>query len=345
VAIDHEFYAGTETKWGWSEEATFGTAIADAGAFEQLEGPPPTGIDYGITVDRSVKYDGSRMRADANVWHSESGGLRVIPFSDLIVRRNDLGVLLYSVMQVMDEGEATAFAKTLTLDKNTTQPDFSNNAGLFLTIGIYDPIASNHRKFTSCVLRTLTLTWNPLEGDGRLRASGEFISGFANDTTANLSGTWAFNAQNYWECNWSTAQLASNDIVPYGFSITINNGLVRAGRNSSGNASGYVPAAGGDGYDVQGTLIMKYDQYTDGLIADHVAGTLRKIQLAVGTPGAAGHFDLTVYEADLDASGREYDRPEGQAISLPFFAVTDGAVSDVGLLATVEDGNDRAWPT
>ena len=236
MAIDAIVKAGTESKWGISEESTFGTPIADNGAFEQFEGAIPTGIDLGVIRDIEPKFDGSRVRKDGNVFYSEAGGTRVIPFSDMIVRRTDLSSLLYGVCQNVSEAVGTPYTKTFTLTDTTTQPDFGSNAGYFATVAIDDVITNVDRIFKSCILRTLTLTAD-LSSDGRLRASGEWISGFSTDTAGGLSGTWAYNTQNYYNFNQMTAKQVNNtDMVIYGFDVTITNGAVRAGSDSSGDA-------------------------------------------------------------------------------------------------------------
>ena len=195
MAIVGTNYAGTESKWGMAEEATFGTAIADNQAFVMLEGPIPS-VDYGVTRINQARNDGGRVKKDTGVYYTQTGGIRQINFSDLVVRRKDLASLLFAVCQNVDEGETPLFTKVFTIDETTTQLNFAANSGYFATIGIYDTIAAYHRKFTSCMLSNLTLTAD-LTGDGLLKASGTWLSGFAANTTATFSGAWAYNTQNY----------------------------------------------------------------------------------------------------------------------------------------------------
>jgi len=338
MAINGIVYAGTQTKWGISEESTFGTVIADAGTFQQFEGPPPS-VDYGVISDIEPKFSGSRVRKDYESYYTESGGTRVISFSDMIVRRIDLGHLVYGVFQTMDEGETPAYTKVIAISDSTTQPVFTSDAGYFATLGIYDPISSNMRKFTSCILRSLTLTAD-LAGDGRLRASGEWISGFSSDTTATLSGTWAYNAQNYYNFNSMSAKQINNvDVVLYGWSVTITNNAVRVGADSSGDAETYsLPL-----YDITGEITAKYDAATDSLIADAIAGSGRELDLQVGSAGVAGHFGMLIDEAQFQAPTKDYANEQGQAITLPFTAVdaTGGNLCTF----TISDATDQSWPT
>ena len=336
MAIVGTVYGGTQSKWGFAEEATFGTAIADDQNFVQFEGPIPT-VDYGIVRDKEMKFNGSRVLAGAEKFYTDDGGIRQINFSDLIVRRIDLAPLIYGVFQNVTEGAETPYTKTFVIDNTTTQPDFADDAGYFATLGIYDPIASYRRKFTSCILSSLTLTAD-LAGDGRLKASGTWISGFSASTTANFSGTWAYNAQNYYNYHaMSKKQIEDTDVVVYGWDVTITNNAVRVGGDTSGNAETYALPM----YDITGNIQVKYDTAVQGLIADSIAGTGREIDLAVGTGGSAGHFSMLLYDVYFDDIAKNYDEPRGHAITVPFQA-RNLTSSDLALF-TISDANDFAW--
>ena len=336
MAINGVVHGGNESKWGISEESTFGTAIADAGTFEMFESKIAV-PDPGLFRDNTVKQGDGRMRAVANDFVSGYGGLRVISFSDMVVRRKDLGVLLYAVGQNMAEGGASAYEKTVTLANATTQPDFPANAGYFCTLGIYDTIASYHRKYTSCILRTLTLSAD-LAGDGLLRASGEWISGFAESTTANFSGTWDYNPQSHFNYHVTpTKKIAAADIVLYGFDITINNNAVRVGSTgAAGDCETYAIGTGDTGYDISGNIKCKFDVNTQGLFAADRAGTTTAIQLACGTDGQLGNSDFTCASCLVQNVTDDYDNAMGRALDVPFIANTSAVF-------TCSDASSRGW--
>ena len=343
MAIDGLVKAGTETKWGFAEEATFGTAIADNGTFIQLEGPIPT-VDEGVISDVKTKSNGRRVISDIDIFHTQVGGLRTISFSDVIVRRKDLGHLLYAVHQsAVTQGlVGTGYQKAFTWTSTTTQPDFSASAGYFCTVGIYEPLAAKDRKFTSCILSDLTLSAD-LTGDGRLRASGTFITGFASSAGATFSGTWAYNTQNYIQCNNPAKKLLGTpELVLYGFDITYSNNAVRVGSNSTGGPETYFIGGGDTGLSVTGNLLVKYDTGTDDLIADSVAGTGRKFEFEVGTDESAGFFDIYLDKCIFGAVDKDYGDARGQAVNLPFTAVhlTGAAMS----VAQISDAVDNSWP-
>jgi len=340
MAIDGLVKAGTETKWGISEESTFGTAIADNGTFVMMEGPPPT-VDEGIIRNIDAKFNGMRVPSDSDDFYSQEGGVRVISFSDMTVRKNSLADLLYAASEIAIEAAATPYQKQYIWTSTTTQPDFSANAGYFCTVGIYEPLTAKDRKFTSCILRTLTLTAD-LSGDGRLKASGEFISGFSSSAASTFSGTWAYADAEYINFNnMSLKQVGGTDVVVYGFDWTITNNAVRVGADATGDAETYF-IGGGGGYSVTGNLLLKYDTATDDLIADGVAGTARSIQLSVGSDGVDGYLSLFCDGAIIGDADKNYDDERGQAVSVPFTAIHKNAAAMASV--NLADAEDRSWP-
>lgn len=337
MAINGIVHGGSESKWGILEMSDFDAAVSATGNHEMVEGPMPT-VDPGLFRDNTVKAGDGRMRAVANDFVSAKGGLRVISFSDMVVRHDDLGVLLYAVCQNVSEGAGTPFEKTYTLANATTQPDFSADAGFFAQIGIYDTIASYHRAYTGCILRTLTLSVD-LANDGLLRASGEWISGFAENTTTNFNtGTWAYNAQDYFNFHVTpTKKIASADIVLHGFDITINNNAVRVGSTgANGDCETYALGIGDTGYEISGNIKTKFDVNTQGIIAADRAGTTTAIQLACGTDGATGNFDFTCASCLLQDPKDDYENAMGRSIDIPFIANTSAVF-------TCSDALDRTW--
>lgn len=339
MAINNSIFAPSQSCWGIAEETTFGTAVADTGSYEMVEGPIPT-VDYGLQRDFTVKNDLTRVARTGNQYSTTTGTVRAITFADAVIRRTDLCNYMVAVMQNVTEGTATPYQKTFTWTVTNTQPLFSSNAGKFYTVGVVGPIASYMQKFTSCILKDLTLKSGP---QGRLAASGTWISGFAPATTANFTTTnFAFQTQNYYNCHaMSLKQIAGSDVVLYDWSLKFENGAVPMSWGTTGYVESYALACDANGYKISGSLTMKYDAVTQGYIADALAGTPRKIQLSIGTGGQAGYFDVTLNACLFDAVDKDYGKPEGQAIVVPFIAGYNG--SDAVATITVQDGVDQTW--
>jgi len=325
-----------KVRWGFSEETTFGTAIADGGTFTWLEGPPPT-VDYGLTDDKTIKYRGYQSADTNDSFTTTAGGTVVISFSDVVVRQDDAAILLYSVMQNMSEAAGSPFQKDLTWASGFTAPDFGANAGLFHTVGIYDVVASNHRKFTSCVLRSLTLSAD-LTGDGRLRASGEWVSGFTPSTTANFSGTWAPSAQAYFNFSAPTTKtIGGTNALMSAFELTFNNNIVRVGNDSSGNAETYSLGE----LELSGSITALYDAGTDGQTTAFLAGTATPIILIHGSTGVDPAFLWRADKCEYTGNDQDYGST-ARMVTMPFKALLDTS-STAQTIIEVSDAIDRTW--
>ena len=332
-----------ENKVGISQESTFGTVIADNGTFVQVDCDMPV-PDFGLFQDSRLTNRGSRVRETDDDHETQSGGQRIITLNNWVVRRLDLAEIMYAVMQNVSESASTPFTKTFTWQgsggTSTTQPDFSSNAGYFVTIGLDESYSGTYdNKFTSCIARKVTLQWSIATGeDGRLRANVEYISGFTASVAATFSGTWAHNTKNFYQMDQpSTVQLNNADIKVLKGEIVYNNNAIRAGTNSSGNAITYALGP----YELTGNLLVIWEGNTVSNLADFIAGTTREIDIAVGTPDATGHFSQLIPAAKFTGSAKDYSRAEGQAVNIPFDARHDGTNPIVTV--TISDANDQAW--
>lgn len=340
MAINGVVFNSKNVKLGYAAETTFGTAIADAAAFTQLVEFDSVTIDYGLAQDFTKKNRGttSPHPFDDDIYSSHTGGLRVITISGLILRKDDAPYFLYGVFQNVTEGAETPFQKTFTF--SSTQPVFSSNAGMFMTIALDKHIASYDEKYTSCIVRSITLTADLVSGDGRLRADVELISGFAPSTTANISGTWTAKAQEYLDFNAMTlAQIDDADVVVYDFSVTMNNNAQRIGYNTSGVCQSYVinqPEA-----IMEGSITVKYDANTQGELAAYIAGTPTKIEWGINDGDADG--DFYVGGEGVYTGYSEPNNETGATMTLPFKMIYDtDSPANPGII--MSDANDLSWP-
>ena len=339
MAIDGLVKSGQESKWGFLQETTFGTVSADTANYIMVESGMPS-IDYGVTQVQEQRHGRGRGYDINDGYVSEKSGTRVISVPDFPVRRADLAELWYAVLQTVVEGATAPYQKDFDLTNAITQPDFSSNAGYFATLFIDNVLSAKDQKFVSCILRSLTLKANTSEGDGRLMAAGEWISGFQSVRNVTLSGTPAYNAQNYYEFSSPSVQtIAGADVVVMDWELTVTNNAVRVGNDTNGDAQTY---ACGMPYDVTGSITVKWDTATDAHLDSWLAGTAEAIQLSVGTSGTAGYFDLQIPKAEYTGNERNHDDQRGQLVTLPFKAGFNGSTNDL-INVQVDDGVDQAW--
>ena len=343
MATNKIVHGNQESFFGFAQEATFGTAIADTAAFVRFECAIPTSIDYGVFMDNNYKNSGSRVLEDGEQYYTQSGGTRVISVSDIIVRQDDAAEIAYAVMQQCTEAATTDYQKTFSwvgvAGTETTQVDVSANAGYFATLGIYDPIASSSHKFTSCVARSAEFHWDLLGGDPRLKANVEYISGHAASSVANFSGAWTRNTQSYFDMSAPTFfSIGGTDVVVYAASIKLNNNAARVGYTTGGVCETFSFGP----YETTISLTLKWDAATFGLIGDMNAGTGKAIILGVGADSTDGHFKIVTGPARITSAPKDYSAEVGQTIQIE---ATVGANSSTGAhtLITIADANDQSW--
>ena len=339
MAISGTVYTPKDVKLGLAEESTFGTAIADAAAFIEYPEFDSVTIDWGLTQVAPLTNRSRRLADEADTFSSQTGGVRTITISGLVLRQKDLPELLYAVTQKVAEA-ADPFQKTFSIDWEV-QPDFFADAGFFCTIGLDTFIDAYHLKFTSCIGKIITLKYDGVGDDGRWKADIVFISGFAADTTATFSGTWTESTQVYLDGNIVAAKtVATNDVVLYSAEVTIENNAKRVGNNASGDCETYSIGVGGEGMELTGNVVVKYDANTQGLVADHLAGTARGITYTKGSTGVDGYFDLSLDTCLIT--------------SVPDENLDQGAAINVGIKGLYQSGNeitiavcddvDKSWP-
>jgi len=340
MATNKQVLSGFESKWGFLQESTFGTPQAASSNYTIVETSSMPTIDYGVTQVQDIRHRGQRYADKNDTYVTEKSGTRVISFSDWVVRLEDLSELMYAVTQTVSEGATTPFQKDFDLLTSTTQPDFGSSAGYFATLFIDNITAGQDQIFTSCILKTLTLSANTSDGDGRLMASGEWISGFASNNAATLSGTPTFNSQTYYEFSAPATQKVSAavDQVVKDWEITFTNNAVRTGNDSSGDCESYFLGS----YDITGSITLKYDTNSDGFLVDWLAGIARAILLDVGSSGSAGFAQFSMTNAEFTGNEQDYANEVGKLVTLPFKAV--GNSSTAGLFnGQIDDANDQTW--
>lgn len=183
MANDSVTQASAEKRYGIAKEATFGTAIADDGAFVQLQCEHAE-VDRNIKTTEVAAAHGSRIKRDSNLIVHYKRAMPTITLTGF-ANHSSIDHFLYGTMQAVTEGESTPYSKTFVF--STTQPDFLSNAGWFGTIIERDPAASKSTKLVDAICKELTLSIKPGEP---LRYSAVMLGRGLASVTSNPSGTW-----------------------------------------------------------------------------------------------------------------------------------------------------------
>ena len=183
---------------------------------------------------------------------------------------------------------------------------------------LQNPLTSRDHYMHNANLQNLTLSMDAGTDGGRLRASGQFMTGYkpiieANTVTADTSDS--DYAKGLFDCTTST--FGGDAAVVSAFSITISNPANRIGyQGSSGETDGYVR---GGAFSITGSITMKSDSLQQ--INDDTfwkANASAAIALGDGT-----NIDFAIPKANV--SNVSYDLADEGAFQTVDFTATSGA--------------------
>lgn len=178
-----ETYEVRQTKAGYAEESTFGTAIADDQAFAEVT-CDSFNVDPDVMIHELPMNHGTRQPVEQSSAHSVQGSSAKFSINGP-VDLNDIDQILYSHFQKVVEAGDTEFTKTFTYF--STHPDFSSDEGHFLTWIKRLPEASTSQKMKSCIAPRVRLF---AERNGMLMFESDWVSLGSSDDDANPSGVW-----------------------------------------------------------------------------------------------------------------------------------------------------------
>lgn len=183
-----------DKRYGYAQQAAWATAVADAGAFDEVECEP-------FTIDPDIKYrvvEGSHATRDMTYGDISADTKGSMPFFTVAgeVKANEIDNFLYAHFQKVVEGD-TPFGKTFTY--HATQPDLSvltaiTEPGYVATWCERNPASSTSLKVGKAISKSITLTLTPAE---RLKYTQDWVSLGTADLTSDPSGTWTRQADEY----------------------------------------------------------------------------------------------------------------------------------------------------
>jgi hypothetical protein len=284
-------YSDELSRFGYSREATFGTPIADNGAFKELIVPRGVRIDPAV-----VKYDMDQNR-DSRIFHLAdsfndtftNGAIITIP--EMICTKDRFADMLYACMQSRAaEGAAALYQKVFTM--NASQPDFTANAGYFFTLGWRGPVTAKHIKVTSCIVRKMEIDIDKTKKDiGNLvHLRNVEIIGKALTQSSTFSGTWTAPVVTsaYWYSSYgfTFTDITNTNATPQwlSFVLKIDNGAEIHNRDTDGSPKTYFlnPSRTG-AVTVEMSHLYGGDTSTRDFIAALIANTQLNFSMAFKT--------------------------------------------------------------
>ena len=183
-------------------------------------------------------------------------------------------------------------------------------------------LETEDKRLHSAILQELVFSVDTGTDAGRLRASGQFMSGY-KPVIENSGITGATTATDYEKTIYDidTLTIGGTACTLKSFSVTISNPATRVGfQGAAGEADGYV--RGGE-VSVTGTMTVKYDSAMADKIDTWIAGTLQALVFEEGSS-----FSFSIPAAKLQGHNVDYSQ-EGMFVEIPFKATSgaDGATN------------------
>tara|TARA_Y100001938_G_scaffold150794_1_gene243478 strand:+ start:3346 stop:4371 length:1026 start_codon:yes stop_codon:yes gene_type:complete len=317
-----------------SSAGAVGAATQDANAVSGSKvlmrvDSPLNMFDYSAGYQRSEtqRAGATTMRAEDIINHYGSG-IFTWDFDWLV--DNEKGI--QNLLHLMHPKHGDTITTSIVYDASIATADYAHgdetDEDKCAFIILQNPLTTRDHYMHSAILQNLTLSMDAGTDGGRLRASGQFMSGYkpiieANTVSADTSASdWA---KGLFDCTTST--FGGDAAVVKSFSITISNPASRVGyQGSAGETDGYVRSGP---FSITGSITMKADtlqQTNDDTFWK--ANTTAAIALGDGSS-----IDFAL--AAVNVSNISYDMAEEGIFQTVDFTATSGADAG-GDLATIK---------
>ena len=287
---------------------------------------PMNMFDYSASYQRAeVARTGVRaLRAEDIVNHYGSGTW-TWDFDWLV--DNEKGI--QNLLELMYPNHGGTIATSMTYPAAPTVNDLSHGENTETTsnlafIILQNPLTSRDHYMHSAVLQELTLTMSATTDGGRLRASGQFMSGYKPIIESNSVGADTGEADysgGLFLCDTSTFG-GSDEMVVRDFSLTISNPANRVGyQGTGGETDGY---SRGGAFSITGSITMKSDSVQQ--INDDTFWKLNATTAIVLKPSSASAtktIDFNIPAANI--SNISYDLADEGMFQTVDFTATSGA--------------------
>lgn len=342
-------YTAQDCKVGLALQATWGTAIADGGAFTELECDAVT-IDRDIKDREGTANHGSRVRDYLDM---QSDKKLVTPKATLkgIVNDDLIDILLYAWnQQVIEVASPTPYKKTLTLTYGTTQPDFSANGGCFFTLCNNLGLAASSEKILDCIIEKLKLICEPGK---KLMYEASIIGREAAVEVSTPSGTWTRlpavtgGYSEYFDYSMLTRQTinfgagAVSPVLTGGWELELSQKVTPIGQDGVGNYQTFVLSERGGTF--KGKILWDSSALSAQSNRGSGTGAIINLGWGGGTAGAT-HRDLDFILYGKFKSVKPVIGDVNSA-EIEYKLLTDKTNTAAAMVAISANAILRSWPT
>jgi len=323
---------------GVKEQTTFGTAMISSTAFELIKCDLPTIVpDVKMIKDKHSKA--SRYGDTSDVIVHEKGALPVFSLPNTLIRKKDLAQFLYAFFQSVTEGlVGTGYSKAFTWP-TSSQPDFTNAEGFFMTVAQSNPGTTDDYVVADCICKGLNFSIASGGENNILKMSADMIGRGSVAATENLSGTWTLAAESLFYLEDITAVTFnhSSAITPVvrKLDVKLTQDVVGIGQDSGQYQTYKIDNQAGK---VTGSLF--WEAPTADLMGYWRAGTVGEWNITWGTADTDGYLGMTFYGL-LDSVATAVD--DGLMIDFSLDLLGNSASSKVPATIVLADAQSKGW--
>jgi len=334
-------YTSSDEKWSFAEQATWGTEIGDAANSVGI-------LTEGFGANSIINFRNPQRARDqryytlADQQADQKGVVYQTEGMSFPVTTDTIDYFLYSVIQnvtVISLG-GSIYNKVFTFPQ--TQPDFTANAGKFLTMWGITAAGNINQKMWDAIVSELVLSCSPENNEGILWATPTILSRYHDDVSDNIGTvtypTLSSTTQKYFY-DLVQIQIEGNNVIlgDAGFTLTIRNNAQKIGIDVTNNVfSSFVLPR----YDIELTMSVLWDTNSRASIADAKAGTAKTIELRWLANTVDGHFDIT-FEGKLQNTVNIDHAIEGNFVTLNF--VGGGSFGGTVPLTLITNNQSNRW--
>ena len=281
---------------------------------------PTNMFDYSAGYNRAeVSRAGVRALRAEDIINHYGSGTWTWDFDWLV--DNEKGI--QNLLELMYPNHGGTITTSMTYPAAPTVNDLSHGettetVSKLAFIILQNPLTSKDHYMHNANLQELTLSMSATADGGRLRASGQFMSGYKPLIEANTVGAdtgEADYAKGLFDCTTST--FGGDAAVVREFSLTISNPANRVGyQGSSGETDGYVR---GGAFSITGSITMKSDSLQQ--INDDTFWKANTTAALVLGEGTSIDFNLPA----VNVSNISYDLADEGVFQTVDFTATSGA--------------------
>ena len=198
-------------------------------------------------------------------------------------------------------------------------------AEILLLASTVADIADEDKRMHSAILTELTLACDSGSDGGRLKATGNFMSGY-KPVISDSGLTGVTTATDYEKSifDMGTLTIGGTAVTVKSFSVTLSNPAQRVGfQGTAGEADGYTQ---GSEFAITGTVTVKYDGATADLLDTWISGAGSSVAILF-EEGAS--FSISIPSARFTGHNIDYASEGGMFVEIPFKATSgaDGATN------------------